>query len=56
MIVTINVDRGESAADAKKLKHLIRELNFAPHVIVHIRYVSEYGEIGHPPYGSELNQ
>lgn len=53
MKVTIKVAEGESAADAKRLRRLIRELNFAPHVIVHIHYTSEFGEVGHPPYGSE---
>lgn len=50
MKVSIKVAGGESAADAKRLKRLISELNFAPHVNIHIHYDSEYGEIGHPPY------
>ena len=50
MKVEIRVDRGESAADAKELRKLIQKLNFALHPIVSIRYSSEYGEAGHPPY------
>ncbi len=55
MKVTIKVENGESAADAKKIKKLLRELNVAPWLNVHIHYASEYGEIGHPPYGSDLD-
>jgi hypothetical protein len=50
MKVTIKVAQGESAVDAKRLRKLIQELNYAPHPIIHIHYQSEYGEIGHPPY------
>ena len=52
MKVRIYVDKGESASDAKQLRDMIGELNFAPHVTVGIHYASEYGEAGHPPWTS----